>query len=79
MGKGIKMCQNPSLSLTLTYYNYSSRSHLRPKTKTINSVHGVLKEERRNVNKEKEINPFMFIPLMLIAYWVISYNNSIRI
>ena len=59
------LCQNPSLSLTLTYY--SSCSHLRPKT--INTVHSVLKEERRNVNKE--IYSFMFIPLMLIAYWVI--------
>ncbi len=31
----------------------------------------------------KEINPFMFIPLMLIAYWVIiilfvNYNESIQ-
>ena len=54
-------CQNSSLSL-ISYLTTVLVALTRPKT--INTVHVVLKEERRIMNKE--INPFMFIPQCLL-------------
>ena len=59
-------CQNSSLSLTS---NLTTVLVALTRPKTINTVHVVLKEERRIVNKRDK--PFYVHSLMLIAYWVI--------